>query len=83
MLYRPPRDAAESCEVCVADNRSQTYAGKPRITKAKRKTDYTCVTFTPDFARFGMSGLDADTISLLKKRVFDIAGELAPHTLPP
>ena len=49
-------------------------AGKPKITKAKKKSDYTCVTFTPDFARFGMAGLDADATSLLEKRVYDIAG---------
>lgn len=30
-------------------------------------TDYTCITFTPDWKRFHMTGLEADTIALLKK----------------
>lgn len=34
---------------------------------------YTKVTFLPDYARFGVSGLSPDMISLLKKRVYDIA----------
>ena len=32
------------------------------------------MTFTPDLARFGMSEIDDDIISLLKKRVYDLAG---------
>lgn len=30
-------------------------------------TDFTCITFTPDWKRFHMTGLEADTVSLLKK----------------
>jgi DNA topoisomerase-2 len=44
---------------------------KPSITKCKSKP-YTKITFKPDFARLGISGLTADIISLLKKRVYDI-----------
>ncbi|KAF7683272.1 DNA topoisomerase 2 [Astathelohania contejeani] len=39
--------------------------------------DYTQVTFRPDFKRFGMECLDSDILSLLKKRVYDLAGILA------
>jgi DNA topoisomerase-2 len=37
-------------------------------------TDYTRITFTPDFARFKMAGLDADIVALMSRRVYDIAG---------
>jgi DNA topoisomerase-2 len=43
---------------------------KPKITKNNAK-GYTKVTFLPDYARFGMSGLEADTIGLLNKRIYD------------
>ena len=36
--------------------------------------DFTRVTFEPDFKKFKMSELDNDIISLLKKRVYDVAG---------
>eukprot|EP00514_Thraustochytrium_sp_LLF1b_P010190 CAMPEP_0184540880 /NCGR_PEP_ID=MMETSP0199_2-20130426/1002_1 /TAXON_ID=1112570 /ORGANISM="Thraustochytrium sp., Strain LLF1b" /LENGTH=1568 /DNA_ID=CAMNT_0026934549 /DNA_START=176 /DNA_END=4882 /DNA_ORIENTATION=+ len=48
--------------------------GEPKLTKASGK-DFTCVTFTPDYKRFGMpGGLDRDTLSLLTKRAYDVAG---------
>ena len=36
--------------------------------------DFTRVTFEPDFKKFKMIELDNDIISLLKKRVYDVAG---------
>ena len=36
--------------------------------------DFTRVTFEPDFRKFKMTELDSDIISLLKKRVYDVAG---------
>ena len=38
------------------------------------KDDFTCITFEPDWERFGMKELDDDIIALFEKRVFDIAG---------
>jgi len=46
--------------------------GKPSITKCKTKP-YTKITFKPDYARLGIAGLSQDVISLLKKRVYDVA----------
>jgi len=46
--------------------------GKPTITKCKSKP-YTKITFKPDYKRLGISGLSADLVSLLKKRVYDVA----------
>jgi DNA topoisomerase-2 len=45
---------------------------KPSITKCKTKP-YTKITFKPDYKRLGIDGLTPDLISLLKKRVYDIA----------
>jgi DNA topoisomerase II len=47
--------------------------GKPVIKKASG-SDYTCITFKPDLNRFKMNCFDDDTVALLCKRVFDIAG---------
>ncbi|KAJ2777474.1 DNA topoisomerase 2 [Coemansia javaensis] len=48
--------------------------GKPKITKHATKREYTKITFKPDFAKFHMEGLDDDTIALITKRVYDLAG---------
>ena len=44
----------------------------PKITKCLSKP-YTKVSFIPDFKRLGIQGLSSDMISLMKKRVYDIA----------
>ena len=46
----------------------------PKITAAGRRKDFTRVTFCPDFARFGLTGLDDDMYALLCRRVVDLAG---------
>ena len=46
---------------------------EPKITKASKAKPYTKITFKPDYARLGLSGLTPDLISLLKKRVYDIS----------
>ncbi|KAI0771045.1 type II DNA topoisomerase [Trametes elegans] len=48
--------------------------GKAKILKNGRGEEYTRVTFRPDLKRFGMESIDEDTVSLLKKRVHDLAG---------
>ena len=55
-----------------SDNMSKM--GKAKITKNGKKDEYTRVTFKPDLKRFGMDSIDEDTIALLKKRVYDLAG---------
>jgi DNA topoisomerase-2 len=45
----------------------------PKITKASKAKPYTKITFKPDYARLGISGLTPDMIALLKKRVYDIS----------
>ncbi|KAM9307935.1 DNA topoisomerase 2-beta isoform 2-T2 [Gastrophryne carolinensis] len=36
--------------------------------------DYTCITFQPDLAKFKMENLDKDTVALLTRRAYDVAG---------
>jgi DNA topoisomerase-2 len=71
----------ECNDVSTADKRfRQEYKDNmaarlpPVLTAAKGKSDYTRVTFFPDWSKFGMKGLDADTLLLIKKRVYDMAG---------
>jgi DNA topoisomerase II len=52
-------------------NQNLDIIGKPSITKCKTKP-YTRITFKPDYARLGISGLSPDMIALLKKRVYDV-----------
>ena len=47
--------------------------GKAKITDHTGK-DYTMVTFSPDFSKFGMEEIDDDFEALVKKRVYDMAG---------
>lgn len=66
---------------------SQTFrnnmglAEEPIVKKCtaaeKKKGDYTMITFSPDLARFKMPTLDQDTVGLLSKRAYDIAGSMA------
>ena len=47
---------------------------EPEITNITTNMDeYTCITFYPDLAKFKMDSLDDDIVSLLCKRVYDIA----------
>ncbi|KAJ5231890.1 DNA topoisomerase II eukaryotic-type [Penicillium citrinum] len=53
---------------------NMTKMGKAKITDASKGEDYTMVTFKPDFAKFGMEGIDDDFEALVKRRVYDLAG---------
>lgn len=47
---------------------------EPEITSNDLKKDFTCVTFWPDLSKFKMKKLDGDILSLMTKRVYDLAG---------
>lgn len=53
-----------------------TKKEKPDIKNTKVKGSFTCVSFYPDLAKFGMTHLDDDIVSLMRKRAFDLAGVL-------
>lgn len=71
----------ETVDIDVKKKYIQTFSKnmskktEPEITDVSSKTEpYTKITFLPDYKRFDMSdGLTNDVVSLLKKRVFDIA----------
>eukprot|EP00798_Chlamydomonas_sp_ICE-L_P004493 gene4493-14649_t len=46
----------------------------PKISACKPTDNWTCVTFKPDLAKFGMEELETDSVSLMRKRVYDLAG---------
>lgn len=43
----------------------------------KKKGDYVKITFSPELPRFNMEKLDKDTVGLLSRRAWDIAGTMA------
>jgi DNA topoisomerase II len=56
--------------------KNMSKKGEPRITSCKPKDNWTCVEFKPDYARFGMEGMEEDTVALMRKRTYDLAGVL-------
>lgn len=50
-------------------------AGEPVITSASG-ADFTRITFYPDLNRFGMTELTDDTVAIMMRRAYDIAGTL-------
>ena len=70
---------AALCRLCrykqvFTDNMSTK--GKPKITACKASDNWTRVEFKPDLGKFGMAALEDDTVSLMAKRVYDLAGVL-------
>ena len=57
---------------------SQTFANnmqnieKPTLTKSRSKTPFTEISFTPDYAKFGMTHLTQDMFDLIQKRTYDL-----------
>ena len=54
-------------------SKNMTVIAKPTITKSSEKP-YTKITWTTDFKRFNIRGFTEDMISLMIRRVYDIAG---------
>ncbi|KAI1823608.1 DNA topoisomerase [Xylaria intraflava] len=54
---------------------NMTKMEKPKITSNK-SADFVRVTFKPDWAKFGLEGIDNDLESLLYRRVYDMAGTI-------
>ncbi|RMZ77300.1 hypothetical protein DV737_g4436, partial [Chaetothyriales sp. CBS 132003] len=61
--------------------KNMSVMGAPTIEEQKGGDDWTKVTFEPDFAKFGMSGIDDDLEALFKRRVYDVAGTLRDCTV--
>ncbi|XP_023226762.1 DNA topoisomerase 2-alpha-like isoform X2 [Centruroides sculpturatus] len=65
------KEYKKSFKQCWTDNMSKTT--EARIIPNKGE-DFTCVTFSPDLSKFGMEVLDKDTVALMSRRVYDVAG---------
>jgi DNA topoisomerase-2 len=50
---------------------------KALTAKEMKAADYVKITFSPDLERFKMDRLDEDTVGLLSKRAYDIAGTMS------
>jgi DNA topoisomerase II len=55
---------------------NMTSKGKAEIKSCKATENWTSVSFCPDLAKFGMDDLEDDTVALMRKRVYDLAGVL-------
>jgi DNA topoisomerase-2 len=66
-------DHVRGLKYCQEFSNNLDVIGKPTITKSGKTKPYTKIVFKPDYARLGLTGLTSDMISLLKKRVYDIA----------
>ncbi|XP_019745044.1 DNA topoisomerase 2-alpha isoform X2 [Hippocampus comes] len=65
------RDSKKTFRQTWYDNMGRT--GEPTI-KSFDGEDFTCITFRPDLPKFKMSILDKDTVALMTRRAYDIAG---------
>lgn len=74
-------DAAQGVKFNQVFTDNMTKAHEPTIRKCTaaeiKAGDYVQITFSPDLKRFGMAALDEDTVALLSKRAYDIAGTMA------
>jgi DNA topoisomerase-2 len=51
---------------------NMTKKSEPKIKKSK--INHTLISYLPDYARFGLTGIDESHFELIKKRVVDISG---------
>ncbi len=68
-------DAARKSKYTQVFSKNMGVVDEPTIVPYAGE-DFTCVTFFPDLARFGMAALDDATAALLCKRAVDMAGVL-------
>ncbi|XP_041942216.1 DNA topoisomerase 2-alpha [Alosa sapidissima] len=65
------RESKQSFKQTWYDNMGR--AGESQI-KPFDGDDFTCITFRPDLTKFKMLSLDRDTVALMTRRAYDIAG---------
>jgi len=56
--------------------------GTPKVKDCKASDNWTCISFKPDLAKFGMTALDDDIVALMKRRVYDMAVRPCPPPSP-
>ncbi|KAL7483431.1 hypothetical protein ACHAW6_009076 [Cyclotella cf. meneghiniana] len=74
-------DANEGVKFVQVFRNNMHVAEEPKVkacsASEQKKGDYTKITFKPDLEKFHMTRLDEDTVGLLSKRAYDIAGSMA------
>ena len=65
-------DHTRGLKYCQSFENNLEVINKPIVTKSKVKP-YTKVQFKPDYKRLGITNLNADFVSLLKRRIYDIS----------
>ncbi|KAG9247816.1 DNA topoisomerase [Calycina marina] len=64
-------DSGKRYKQTWTDNMSTMAKAK---ISASKSADFTRITFTPDYNKFKMSGIDEDFEALVKRRIYDMAG---------
>ena len=59
---------------------NMTVIESPVIKTKPSKKTATVITFYPDLSKFGLETLDGDTVSLMRRRVYDVAGNIGKTT---
>ena len=54
----------------------------PKVKDCKASDNWTCISFKPDLAKFGMTALDDYIVALMKRRVYDMAVRPPPPSAP-
>ncbi|SPO27638.1 probable DNA topoisomerase II [Ustilago trichophora] len=67
-------DSKNQCKYKQTFTKNMHDKAKPKITKHSKADEYTCITFKPDLALFGMDSIDDHMEALMLKRVYDMAG---------
>ena len=57
-------------------SKNMSHKGEPVIAPCSSDDNWTSISFQPDLARFGMESLEEDSVALMRKRVYDMAGIL-------
>lgn len=65
------QDGENKLEYTQVWEKNMTVCGTPTIKKYARTTSSVSVSFEPDWAKFGLTGLDADFLKIIEKRVHD------------
>ncbi|CAL8286093.1 unnamed protein product [Lota lota] len=67
-----------ACKESLKSFKQSWYDNMGRTSESQIKAfegeEFTCITFKPDLVKFKMSMLDKDTVALMTKRAYDIAG---------
>lgn len=79
----------ETADKATMQKYKQTWTGNmtkkspAKVTSNGKGEEYTRITFKPDLAKFGMTEMDEDLESIVKRRVYDMAGKIDERVTRP